>query len=161
MELFHENGHLTSEGLKALTEGRLDELARLEAAEHLSFCDECLVRYTALLEDAPLAAPKAPLAPGVWQRIRRRTWRIVTSRYATAAAAAAFALIIWGTGVFQNMGTLREARPAQPPEPRAYTTVTSRMNEFVSETGRQISAAVTDFSPASKRAHNSKRRELP
>lgn len=69
MELFHENGHLTSEGLKALTEGRLDELARLEAAEHLSFCDECLVRYTALLEDAPLAAPKAPLAPGVWQRI--------------------------------------------------------------------------------------------
>lgn len=80
MELFHENGHLTSEGLKALTEGRLDELARLEAAEHLSFCDECLVRYTALLEDAPLAAPKAPLAPGVWQRIRRRTWRIVTSR---------------------------------------------------------------------------------
>ena len=144
MELFHENGHLTSEGLKALTEGRLDELARLEAAEHLSFCDECLVRYTALLEDAPLAAPKAPLAPGVWQRIRRRAWRIVTSRYATAAAAAAFALI-WGTGVFQNMGTLREARPAQPPEPRAYTTVTSRMNEFVSETGRQISAAVTDF----------------
>ena len=145
MELFHENGHLTSEGLKALTEGRLDELARLETAEHLSFCDECLVRYTALLEDAPLAAPKAPLAPGVWQRIRRRTWRIVTSRYATAAAAAAFALIFWGTGVFQNMGTLREARPAQPPEPRAYTTVTSRMNEFVRETGRQISAAVTDF----------------
>lgn len=43
------------------------------------------------------------------------------------------------------MGTLREARPAQPPEPRAYSTVTSRMNEFVSETGRQISAAVTDF----------------
>ena len=125
MELFHENGHLTSEGLKALTEGRLDELARLEAAEHLSFCDECLVRYTALLEDAPLAAPKAPLAPGVWQRIRRRTWRIVTSRYATAAAAAAFALIIWGTGVFQNMGTLREARPSRPsrghtpPSPRA------------------------------------------
>ena len=89
MELFHENGHLTPEGLKALAEGRLDELARLEAAEHLSFCDECLVRYTALLEEAPLAAPKAPLAPGVWQRIRRRTWRIVTSRYATAAAAVA------------------------------------------------------------------------
>ena len=125
MELFHENGHLTSEGLKALTEGRLDELARLETAEHLSFCDECLVRYTALLEDAPLAAPKAPLAPGVWQRIRRRTWRIVTSRYATAAAAAAFALIIWGTGVFQNMGTLREARPAQPPD-RGHTPPSPR-----------------------------------
>ena len=93
----------------------------------------------------PLAAPETPLAPGVWQRIRRRAWRIVTSRYATAAAAAAFALIIWGTGLFQNLGTPREVKPAPPAEPKAYSTVTSRMNEFVSETGRQINAAITDF----------------
>ena len=157
MELFYENGHLTPEGLNALVDGQLDEMARLEAAgipafgpvaaaaEHLSFCDECLVRYTALVEQAPLAAPETPLAPGVWQRIRRRTWRIVTSRYATAAAAAAFALIIWGTGLFQNLGTPREVKPAPPAEPKAYSTVTSRMNEFVSETGRQINAAITDF----------------
>lgn len=89
--------------------------------------------------------PETPLAPGVWQRIRRRAWRIVTSRYATAAAAAAFALIIWGTGLFQNLGTPREVKPAPPAEPKAYSTVTSRMNEFVSETGRQINAAITDF----------------
>lgn len=145
MELFYENGHLTPEGLNALVDGQLDEMARLEAAEHLSFCDECLVRYTALVEQAPLAALETPLAPGVWQRIRRRTWRIVTSRYATAAAAAAFALIIWGTGLFQNLGTPREVKPAPPAEPKAYSTVTSRMNEFVSETGRQINAAITDF----------------
>ena len=145
MELFYENGHLTPEGLNALVDGQLDEMARLEAAEHLSFCDECLVRYTALVEQAPLAAHQTPLAPGVWQRIRRRTWRIVTSRYATAAAAAAFALIIWGTGLFQNLGTPREVKPAPPDEPKAYSTVTSRMNEFVSETGRQINAAITDF----------------
>ena len=145
MELFYENGHLTPEGLNALVDGQLDEMARLEAAEHLSFCDECLVRYTALVEQAPLAAPETPLAPGVWQRIRRRAWRIVTSRYATAAAAAAFALIIWGTGLFQNLGTPREVKPAPPAEPKAYSPVTSRMNEFVSETGRQINAAITDF----------------
>ena len=70
---------------------------------------------------------------------------IVTSRYATAAAAAAFALIIWGTGLFQNLGTPREVKPAPPAEPKAYSTVTARMNEFVSETGRQINAAITDF----------------
>lgn len=64
MELFYENGHLTPEGLNALVDGQLDEMARLEAAEHLSFCDECLVRYTALVEQAPLAAPETPLAPG-------------------------------------------------------------------------------------------------
>ena len=37
MELFYENGHLTPEGLNALVDGQLDEMARLEAAEHLSF----------------------------------------------------------------------------------------------------------------------------
>lgn len=146
MELFHENGHLTQEGMLALTMGNLDEMARLEAAEHLSFCDECLVRYTALLQEDILVAPPAPLAAGVWQRIRRRTLRVFTSRYATAAAAAVFALIIWGTGVFQNMGGMREAKPAAPPEPKAYAgTVTSRMNEFVSETSQQIGTAISDF----------------
>ena len=146
MELFHENGHLTQEGFQALINGKLDEMGRLEAAEHLSFCDECLLRYTALLENEDLAAPSEPLAAGVWQRIRRRTMRVFTSRYATAAAAAVFALIIWGTGVFQNMGGMHQARPSAPPEPKAYAgTVTSRMNEFVSETSQQIGTAISDF----------------
>ena len=52
MELFDPmTGCLTDEGLQALTAGGLDELARLEAAEHLAFCDRCLDRYTALLAD--------------------------------------------------------------------------------------------------------------
>ena len=49
MELFDENGCLTDEGLQALTKGQLDEMGRLEAAEHLSYCDRCMDRYTALL----------------------------------------------------------------------------------------------------------------
>ena len=48
-ELFLQTGHLSDEGLQALIDGTLDEMQRLEAAEHLSFCDECLTRYTALL----------------------------------------------------------------------------------------------------------------
>ena len=47
MELFLENGHLSDEGLAALQSGGLDDLARLEAAEHLAFCDECLARHLA------------------------------------------------------------------------------------------------------------------
>ena len=40
MELFRADGHLTEEALRALAENKpLDELHRLEAAEHLSFCD--------------------------------------------------------------------------------------------------------------------------
>ena len=37
MELFDQNGCLTEEGLHAVIGGQLDELGRLEAAEHLSF----------------------------------------------------------------------------------------------------------------------------
>ena len=37
LELFREDGCLTDEGLQALRDGQLDELGRLEAAEHLSY----------------------------------------------------------------------------------------------------------------------------
>ena len=46
MELFDKNGCLTDEGLQALQAGGLDELGRLETAEHLSYCDKCMDRYT-------------------------------------------------------------------------------------------------------------------
>ena len=46
MELFDKNGCLTDEGLQALQAGGLDELGRLETAEHLSYCDT--VSYTHL-----------------------------------------------------------------------------------------------------------------
>lgn len=49
MELFDKNGCLTDEGLQALQAGGLDELGRLETAEHLAYCDKCMDRYTALL----------------------------------------------------------------------------------------------------------------
>ena len=39
MELFNKEGHLTDEGLRAVVDGTLDEMGRLEASAHLSFCD--------------------------------------------------------------------------------------------------------------------------
>ena len=49
-KLFDAEGHLTDEGLYALKDGTLDDLGALEVAEHLSFCDYCLlpVSYTHL-----------------------------------------------------------------------------------------------------------------
>ena len=43
MELFREDGCMTDAGFRAMMDGQLDELGRLEAAEHLSYC--CLL-YT-------------------------------------------------------------------------------------------------------------------
>ena len=57
MELFDKNGCLTDEGLQALQAGGLDELGRLETAEHLAYCDKCMDRYTALLTADALETP--------------------------------------------------------------------------------------------------------
>lgn len=98
MELFHDNGHLTSEGLQAIVDETLDEMGRLEAAEHLGFCDDCLVRYTALLTGEVLIAPETPVKEGVMARIKQRVRRILWSKYGTVAAAAVLAVTMFSIG---------------------------------------------------------------
>ena len=99
MELFDPAGHLTDGALLALAHEEVpDELARLEMAEHLAYCDQCLQRYTDLLANAPLLTPAHSCRESLWRRIRARTLRLLTSRYATAAAAVALALtVLWGS----------------------------------------------------------------
>lgn len=70
MELFDAKGCLSEEGLQALVGGQLDETQRLEAAEHLAYCDRCMDRYTALLTEPELLgkpvndkAPQPSTAP--------------------------------------------------------------------------------------------------
>ena len=98
MELFDQNGCLTEEGLHAVIGGQLDELGRLEAAEHLSYCDKCMDRYTALLtadvlEEPPRSARGAVMGT-IWVRLMQNTW----GRAAVAAVAAVLALTMWRTG---------------------------------------------------------------
>ena len=99
MELFDPSGHLTDNALLTLSRDEIpDELARLEMAEHLAYCDQCLQRYTDLLAETPLLTPAHSCRESLWRRIRARTLRILTSRYATAAAAVALALtVLWGS----------------------------------------------------------------
>lgn len=113
MEAFRADGHLTREALAALAWGaELDELTRLELAEHLSFCDVCLQRYTDILAGTELLVPEHSCGKTLWARIRMRTLRLVTSRYATAAAAVALALtMLWSSE------QINFTRPA-PPESR-------------------------------------------
>ena len=83
MELFDQNGCLTEEGLHAVIGGQLDELGRLEAAEHLSYCDECMDRYTALLtadvlEEPPRSA-RGAVRGTIWVRLSRAVYRSMHS----------------------------------------------------------------------------------
>ena len=93
MELFDPAGHLTDGALLALAHEEVpDELARLEMAEHLAYCDQCLHRYTALLAEAPLLTPAHSCRESLWRHIRARAARLFLNRYAAAAAAVTLAL---------------------------------------------------------------------
>lgn len=100
MEYFNEDGHLTKEALNELIFGEPDEMIRLEIAEHLSFCDECVEHYTMLLTGPALISPNESMAPSIMRRVRMKARRIFLNKYATFAAAACFALVLWTTGAF-------------------------------------------------------------
>ena len=151
MELFHENGCLTDAALRAVVDGTLDEMARLEVCEHLSFCDACLLRYTALLDGDALLTPEEPVAPGVMQRIRERTMRVLVNRYTRAAAVAVLALALWSTGVFSSLVPKlpdpQQSAPAPIEAPvetpiEAPISAGARVNGFFRSAGDSISAAL-------------------
>lgn len=116
-DLFRPDGHLTGRGLAALAACKLDELERLEAAEHLAFCDACLMRQMALLGDEALMEAPPQLKAGAVRKLRRRRLRIAWGRYATVAAAAVLAVAIWGVGsvaLFRGGGEGKSAAQQAP-----------------------------------------------
>ena len=143
MELFNKEGHLTDEGLRAVVDGTLDEMGRLEASEHFS----CLVRYTELLADDTLLVPEMPLTPTVLARVRRRAVRVFFNRYTRVAAVAAFAVVLWGTGVFNSLVPDRTIRQQEPARITAPISAATRVNDFFRSAGDSISAALTNILP--------------
>lgn len=138
--VFREDGHLNDGALEALAknEDRFDELERLEIAEHLAFCDYCLQRYTLALEDGALLVPERSCRRALWARIRGRALRLVTSRYATAAAAVALALtVLWGgERVELTHPVLPEDRPS----------VSRQLTELTGEIGDSLRGTMSGLS---------------
>ena len=103
MELFRDDGCLTEEGLQALVAGQLEELGRLEAAEHLSYCDHCMDRYTALLTADALETPsrsvRSTVMTTIWVRLMQNTY----GRIAVAGVAAVLALTMWRSGALETL----------------------------------------------------------
>lgn len=100
MDLFDENGHLTKYAFWLLSKGEPDELQRLEIAEHLSYCDECVENYTQTLTEDVLISPEESLLYCVMAKIKNRARKLFMNRYATAAVAACFAMVLWTSGTF-------------------------------------------------------------
>ena len=143
MDIFRHDGHLTDGALAALAAGEpLDEAARLEIAEHLAYCDLCLLRYTDALALAPLLTPERSCRESLWRRVRARTIQIFTSRYAAAAAGVVLALtLVWGGGYGSiRLPELPEDRPTVSDRLRKWNesldSAMSGVNEFFDGLGR-------------------------
>lgn len=151
--VFRDDGHLSDGALAALArnEDRFDELERLEIAEHLAFCGECLQRYTELLEDEmALLVPERSCQRTLWVRIRTRAIRMVTSRYATAAAAVTLALtLLWG-------GERAElVRPSLPEDRPSVSRQLDSLAEEIGDSLRETVFGVSDFFDGFHSARNS------
>lgn len=138
MELFREDGCLSDEGLHALTAGQLDELGRLEAAEHLAYCDKCTDRYTALLTADALADPPRDVRRTVMSTIWVRLMQSTCGRAAVAGVAAVLALTFvtdHGSDLQALLPTVQVTLPEkQPPKllpEKLGRPVTSRPGENI------------------------------
>ena len=122
MNLFREDGHLTDEGIQALESDNLDEMQRLEAAEHLAFCDCCVARQLALMvdENALLCIPET-FVRSIMKRVKKRGRKVYFARWTITAAGLVLAL--WGAGlvfavtqpqmaILQNQEAVRQSEPA-------------------------------------------------
>ena len=158
MELFDRtSGCLTDEGLQALADGQLDELSRLEAAEHLAFCDACLDRYTALLAGPVIVQPPQDLQKPVWQRIRSQMFRVLTNRYATAAAAVAIAFCLWGSGLFQGLVPTPDLQLQQTEQTQQTLEHRLAFNEAARSASRSLSSLFDSVSDGISKAVTSPR----
>ena len=126
-----DTGCLTGYALQSLVNGSLGELGRLEVTEHLSYCDLCVERYTAMLaEDTLLEAPEL-LKPGILKELKRRTARVFVNRYFHMGVAACLTLVLWSTGVFATFGELALNPPRlERPVPEERISIGRRLEDF-------------------------------
>ena len=140
--VFREDGHLSSRALEALARNGdcFSELERLEIAEHLAFCDDCLQRYTLALEDGALLVPERSCQKALWARIRSRALRLAVSRYATAVAAVTLALtVLWGGE------RVEFTRPAFPEDRPSISRRLTGLTGDISDSLRETVGGVSDF----------------
>ena len=144
--LFDDRGHLTGAGLNAMENGSLDELGSLEAAEHLSFCDACLNRYTNWLEAVPqaLLSPARDIAPQVQNLLRMRSIRVFTNKYVSIAAAVILAFALWNFGAF-NISTGAAQRGVDRLAEGPRFSISQSIQQFIGGIGKGIDDVLSEM----------------
>lgn len=99
-EIFNEDDHISDYGFNKLLQDELNDLELLEIAEHLSFCDECIEKYSELLNNVSLLSPPETFINRTLKAIKQKTIRLIYNKYFSAAVAAGFAIFLWVSGIF-------------------------------------------------------------
>lgn len=155
MTLFDERGCLTDEALRGtVAEEHFEELQRLEIAEHLSFCDRCLERYSGLLTEEVLLTPQNPVEEKVMQRVHKKVERFVFHRVTAAALAACLALAFLFGGAFDM-----SLAPGQSSVP--FVEASQRISEGSCAIPGQLFEALNDWNQQlfSREAQRERRRQ--
>lgn len=145
---FNNDGHLNEAGLQAAVTGCGSELTRLEIAEHLSFCDECLMRYTDILmqDTNQLMSPPATLEDNIWRKIRKRAQVLFINRYGAAAAAAIITLGMWSMGVFAEIGERSLVPDNAVTVTQSFTKdFNIAASEFTNELGKTVTETINNL----------------
>lgn len=98
---FDQDGHLTQLAIAELIYGSPSELSRLEAAEHLSFCDSCLLEY---LKAQELAEQSFIMEPpkSLMRKVLLRNAIISAKRYISLGIAASITIALFNAGTFDR-----------------------------------------------------------
>lgn len=124
-----ETGCLTAFGLESLVKGSLEELERLEASEHLAYCDLCVERYTALLTEETLLEAPDTMKQSVLSALRKKAAKVFVNRYFHMAVAASLTLVLWSTGVFTSFRDISLEPPRLEPD-RDTVSISERLENF-------------------------------
>ena len=134
-QYFDQENHITQAGIQALVQEDASEAERLMLSEHLSVCDECLLRYTRALSPEKLKEPSQPLLGKILRQVRLRLAARTVNRYVTAGIAACAAIALWIGGAFTPEVLLGDA---------SYAEDLKNVSTVVSEKTKQITTSLSD-----------------
>lgn len=124
-----ETGCLTGYALESLVAGSLGELERLEVSEHLSYCDLCVERYTALLTGETLLEAPELMKQSILATLKKRAAKVFVNRYFHMGVAACLTLVLWTTGIFTSVKDIPFA-PLRMEFREDRITITQRLEDF-------------------------------
>lgn len=138
--LFDVEGHLTDNAFKGLIQETLSPLQSLEVSEHLSYCDECISRYTDLLCEDYYITPLQPIMPDVMVKIKNMKRNLYINKFFSATIAASFALIYCIGNMFMSDYSFRPDRIVERlgDSSQAIFEQTQRVTEEISDSFDQI-----------------------